>query len=190
MQNNTANKLVKAILVDLDGTLLYTEKANIEAYRLAFAEVNLTFNSEIFIQCSGLRFDHMMQRMAPGVDRDIYAKVRTAKERIYPDCFEFVAVNEPLVAFLRSMKATTRLALVTTARSQNARNVLNHFNLISLFSILVFGDDVVNPKPAPDSYLKCLELLGLTASECIACEDSEVGIAAASSAAISVIKVA
>ena len=51
------------------------------------------------------------------------------------------------------------------------------------------GDDVINGKPAPDIYLKAAAGLGLPPGECIAIEDSPVGIAAAGAAGIYTIAV-
>lgn len=42
------------------------------------------------------------------------------------------------------------------------------------------GDDVVHNKPAPDVYLLAMAQLGLRADECVAIEDSEHGVMAAS----------
>jgi beta-phosphoglucomutase-like phosphatase (HAD superfamily) len=42
------------------------------------------------------------------------------------------------------------------------------------------GDDIENGKPAPDIYIKAARLIGLEATECIAIEDSPIGLAAAS----------
>ena len=43
------------------------------------------------------------------------------------------------------------------------------------------GDDIENGKPAPDIYIKAARLIGLEANQCVAIEDSPVGLAAASS---------
>ena len=42
------------------------------------------------------------------------------------------------------------------------------------------GDDIDNGKPAPDIYIKAARLIGLAAGECVAIEDSPIGLAAAS----------
>ena len=51
------------------------------------------------------------------------------------------------------------------------------------------GDDVTLGKPNPDIYLLAAERLGLPPLECIAIEDSPVGIAAAVSAGIHTVAV-
>jgi len=55
------------------------------------------------------------------------------------------------------------------------------------FAAIVAGDEVSNKKPAPDVYLEVLSRLNLPASECLAIEDSGIGLAAASRAGIPVL---
>ena len=48
------------------------------------------------------------------------------------------------------------------------------------FPVALGGDDVANGKPAPDIYIRAARLLGLEAADCVAIEDSPIGLAAAS----------
>jgi HAD superfamily hydrolase (TIGR01509 family) len=58
------------------------------------------------------------------------------------------------------------------------------------FDAVVAGDEVDNPKPAPDVYLRTAERLGLEPAECVAVEDSPVGIASARAAGMRVVAIA
>jgi HAD superfamily hydrolase (TIGR01509 family) len=57
------------------------------------------------------------------------------------------------------------------------------------FDVTVCGDEVENPKPDPDPYLRAAELLGLPAWRCVAVEDSPTGSAAAEAAGCAVLVV-
>ena len=61
--------------------------------------------------------------------------------------------------------------------------------IAELFTVMVTGDDVSRSKPDPEAYIACLRSLRATPAECIAFEDSEVGIAAAKAAGIPVLPV-
>jgi beta-phosphoglucomutase-like phosphatase (HAD superfamily) len=50
------------------------------------------------------------------------------------------------------------------------------------FDILVTATEVAHGKPAPDIFLRCAELMGVTPAECVVLEDSPMGIAAARTA--------
>lgn len=56
-----------------------------------------------------------------------------------------------------------------------------------LFDAVVSGGDVTAPKPAPDPYLRGLEILGLDAVECLAIEDSLVGASSATAAGLATV---
>ena len=57
----------------------------------------------------------------------------------------------------------------------------------SLFEVICAGDSVPNKKPAPDVYLRTLELLELPATSCVAVEDSRNGLLSARAAGIETI---
>ena len=58
---------------------------------------------------------------------------------------------------------------------------LNAIGLTGAFDAVLGGDDVTRGKPEPDIYIKAAESLGVPPAECIAIEDSPIGIAAAAS---------
>jgi HAD superfamily hydrolase (TIGR01509 family) len=58
---------------------------------------------------------------------------------------------------------------------------LDVIGLTHAFPVKLGGDDIQNGKPAPDIYIKAARLIGLEANQCVAIEDSPVGLAAASS---------
>jgi HAD superfamily hydrolase (TIGR01509 family) len=57
------------------------------------------------------------------------------------------------------------------------------------FAATVCGDEVPHPKPAPDPYLRAAELLDVRAADCVAIEDSPLGITSAESAGCAVLAV-
>ena len=61
--------------------------------------------------------------------------------------------------------------------------------LADRFEVVVTSEDVAEPKPAPDVYLRAAELLGSPASEAVALEDSPPGASAARAAGMYVIAV-
>src|SRR5262249_3447497 len=57
------------------------------------------------------------------------------------------------------------------------------------FDAVLGVDDVENPKPSPDLYLRACELLGVAPAEAVALEDSPPGVAAARAAGLLVVGV-
>lgn len=99
----------------------------------------------------------------------------------------------------RCRAAQIKMGIVTGSERQPVTSVLARAGLSEHFEIIIAGDDIPTAlsKPAPDSYLKAIERLNQTEAnldlqpdQCIAIEDSFVGIDAAKAAQIPVIGVA
>lgn len=61
--------------------------------------------------------------------------------------------------------------------------------LLELVDHVVGADQVSEPKPAPDTFLRCAELMGIAPARCIVFEDAKAGIQAAKSAGMFVVDV-
>lgn len=78
-----------------------------------------------------------------------------------------------------------RLGLVSASNRRRVEMVVDRFDLGEYFDIVVAGDDVPGPsKPEPTIYNHALTRLGAAADECIAIEDSEHGVTAATRAGL------
>jgi HAD superfamily hydrolase (TIGR01509 family) len=83
---------------------------------------------------------------------------------------------------LQLLKANNvKTALVTGSMHRMAQKVSEQIGFIA-FDVIVGGDDVLNGKPHPDSYLLAAQMLGVEATDCVAFEDSLTGITAAEAA--------
>jgi beta-phosphoglucomutase len=181
--------MIRCLLFDLDGTLFFTEKANFLSYQRAFDEVGFTLEREVYARAFGLRFEAMVQAVGAQLTPAQVEQVRAAKARYYRENLSWVEPNTALIGLLRSLRASHRTGLVTTAARQNAMAILDHFELTSAFDHSVFGEDVVRPKPHPEGYLTLMQRLGAAPRECVAFEDSETGLAAAEAAGVNVVRI-
>ena len=111
---------------------------------------------------------------------------------------EKLPVVEKVIEFiLQTQTKHTPLAIVTGASRTEVEYVLKRANLKQYFPVIVSGDDVENCKPDPQCYFKALRKLNeiypdlsLKASECLAIEDTYIGIQSAKGAGIQVAGVA
>ena len=74
------------------------------------------------------------------------------------------------------------LAVATSARRVTAETNLAKAGLLGRFKALATRDDVERTKPAPDLYLEAARRLGVAPRQCVAVEDSSIGILAAHAA--------
>lgn len=180
---------VKLLITDFDGTLVDTFEANFLAYQMAFKEKNLVLSREDYCACFGLRFDDFMAKM--GIfDEKNKSEIRRIKGSVYPNYFDKLAINIPLLSMLRGFKASGGLtALASTARRNNLLNALNYIKAYDIFSLIVAGEDVKKGKPEPEIYNKILDTLQVKPTEALIFEDSMVGMMAAQNAGVQFIQI-
>lgn len=78
-------------------------------------------------------------------------------------------------------------ACCSSSRRRSVIPALEKMGILDLFDVILCGDDVSAPKPAPDIYLKAAGMLGVSPSGCIVYEDSARGIEAGKNAGMMVI---
>jgi HAD superfamily hydrolase (TIGR01509 family) len=182
---------LRALLVDLDGTLVDTAAANYAAYAKALAEIGVTVDQDSFdAAAKGRNWRHFLPTLlqAAGVTADP-AAVAERKKNLYPSFIPQARVNAPLIHLIGACRPLMRTGLVTTASRSNTLAVLAHHGLSDLFDIIVTGDEVACHKPDPEAYRLAVSRLALRPCDCLAFEDSDAGCASARAANVEVVRV-
>lgn len=171
---------IKLILLDFDGTLVDTRRANALAYIATLAEVGITLTEDEYLaRYFGVRCMEFMRAVGINDEAEV-RRLRQRKVELYPNYFGSVRLNQPLWDWCQMMrKMGTHVWIASTGHIDNITNVMRYLKLDSGIDGIISGDDVAKPKPYPDAFLKVMELEGVTPEESIIFEDSEVGIKAA-----------
>jgi HAD superfamily hydrolase (TIGR01509 family) len=194
--------VLRAILIDMDGTLCESEEAHREAFNRAFAEAGLPWRWEPepyreLLAVKGGR-DRLRRFLATAEPRPADPDGLAATlHALKTDLFGVLVARgglTPRPGVLRLMAEArgrgVRLALVTSATRPTAaplvRAVLGR-DLDRAFDAAATGDRAAANKPAPDLYETALSDLGLSPDECVAIEDDGAGLAAATAAGIATI---
>ena len=181
---------IKAIISDLDGTLVDTFEANFQAYRSVLAAYDLVLTREVYRRHFGLRLTEFLTALGLSVAPSVVAEIRKAKSKCYPDFFDALKPNRVLLEFLRAFKAQSgRIALVTTASRANVDRVVHHIGADGLFELIISGEDVVHGKPDPECYITACRRLMLASDEVLVFEDTQLGLDAAHRAGIKTFRI-
>jgi len=195
--------MLRAIILDMDGTLCESEEVHRAAFNRAFADAGLAWNwdrdlyGRLLLVKGGVdRLKHYLETAAdpkPGGDPDALARdLHARKTGIFQALVAAgVAPRPGVVRLMAEARAKgIRLALVTSASAPTAtalvRGTLGPDGL-DAFAAVCTGDRVARNKPAPDLYRLALDALSVGAADCIAIEDDRAGLASALGAGIAVV---
>lgn len=169
-----------AVLWDMDGTLVDTEPTWFEAETVLVQRFGGTWSHEqaLSLVGSGLRDGAAVLR-AHGVAMPVDEIVAWQTAYVTDRLREHLPWRPGALELLRALRdAGTPTALVTMSVRSMAEAVADAVPFRG-FDVIVSGSDVSRPKPDPEPYLRAAELLGITASACVAIEDSPPGLASA-----------
>lgn len=182
--------VIKGFFFDLDGTLVNTYEADYQAYRAAAKEV-LDFDllQDAYAKLHGMEMRDKFKILVPGITEDQLDKLAANKKTQLPHFVHLGTANTALVQWLAQISRDHITVLVTNAKPDNAKLVLETYKLAPYFTHVIPGNEVKHHKPHPEHYLLALERTGLQPYEVIAFEDSESGLESATRAGIPVVHV-
>jgi HAD superfamily hydrolase (TIGR01509 family) len=193
---------IQAIIYDVDGTLAETEDWHRKAFNKAFAESGLdwTWDVALYTKLLGVTggkerikyfvSDFLTGWSKPAAFDDFVKSLYALKTRHYGDFVRArrIALRPGIASLIRrAHSAGIAQAVATTTAHENVAALLEAAlgsDWARMFGAVGSGDIVPHKKPAPDVYLWVLKELGIAAANCIALEDSEIGLRASLAAGI------
>lgn len=178
--------MIKAVIFDMDGLILDTEKLLVKYWCQAANEAGFPMQREHALNIRSLarKFAIPYLQGIFGENFD-YVKIRSRrmelmKEHIAAHGLETKPGITTLLDYLDSRGIPAAIATATDI--QRTEDYLGKVGLLGRFSRIVCAAMVESGKPKPDIYLYAAQQLGLPANECLALEDSPNGVRSASSA--------
>lgn len=185
---------MRAVLWDMDGTLVDSEKLWDIAMHALYARMGAVLTPEVRESTVGGSSESVMRIVYGdiGLDPDPVAMAESSDwlhdytGELFEQGLSWRPGAQELLEALTA--AAIPMALVTNTRrglTERAMKTIGHH----YFTVSVCGDEVQHAKPAPDPYLRAAEMLGVPAGDCLAVEDSVTGTVAAESAGCPVLVV-
>lgn len=190
MGENDARR-IRLLLLDFDGTLADTRRANTLAYVAALGEAGYNLTEEEYAaNYFGMRCEEFLTRfgIADPAERE---RLRLRKIALYPTFFDSVRLNRPLWEFCCQFRREGgRVWVVSTGSRANIDNVMHHLGIggpetpeseapLGRVDGILSGLDIEHAKPAPDCFLEAMRREGCTPQQTLIFEDSPIGIEAA-----------
>lgn len=184
--------MIKALLFDMDGILVNTEKVHQKARRLTYDHYKIDYNTIKHIPVIGRNTDAIFKDIEKVISFPVSLKEASRYKR---DIFVSLINNDPIppldgiVDILNKYSKKLRIAIVSSSCKTNMEAVLRNSNLKDFFELIISAEDVTNCKPDPEGYKAAAKTFNLEPSECIVFEDSGVGIKAGKASGATVIGV-
>jgi HAD superfamily hydrolase (TIGR01509 family) len=185
---------MKAVLWDMDGTLVDSEKLWDVSLAALYEKLGGVLTPAVRATIVGSVAENTMRIIYTdlGLELDPAAMSKSSDwlndytETLFEDGLPWCDGAKELLDALAA--DGTPMALVTNTHRVLTDKALNSIGR-EYFSATVCGDEVPSGKPAPDPYLRAAALLGLAPEQCLAVEDSVTGTAAAERAGCPVLVV-
>ena len=187
-------------IFDFDGVIADTEPLLLKAYQEVLSGTAMNLDSESYLK-HYLGFDDVgvFSNIAKDQDHPLndsaLRKLIDEKSEIFQTLVKQINILFPYAdSCIRKLAETVPLGIASGALHEEIELILETSGLRRCFSAIVAADDVHKSKPAPDTYIKAVQLLDRNhssgnSSEYIAIEDSQWGIAAAHSAGLKCIAI-
>ncbi len=183
---------IKAVIFDFDGVIADTPSAWLGSIGEFMKKRNVELTQEDYENLVGKTFSKKYEILKKkyGLDIDYDEFWQNTQNLARKKVSENLPLNPGVEELINSLEEKGIILAIASANSRrNIHLITDKFNLTDKFSVMVDIHDVTEHKPSPAVYLKTAEKLGIDPKECVAVEDTLLGVESAKNAGMRVIAV-
>ncbi len=172
----------KALLFDLDGTLIDSMPAHEQAWITWHQRHGVALDAESFFAATAGRTNiEILRDMLPGRALSEYEAWENEKESLYREtATQSLALIAGALDYLLQARAMGySLAICTASTPKNMALAFSKFGLDALVHTVTSPSDGLRGKPHPDIFLEAAKRLNISPSSCVVFEDAPLGVEAA-----------
>ena len=184
--------MVSALFFDFDGLILDTETPEVLAWQWLFESHGQKYPDEVWMNIVGRGPDQVAEQ--PEILLKRLASLNESPESIrlrfrerYWEHFVLTPRPGAIELLTLAQEKGLRCCIVSSSLHIWVDDFVAKLNIGHYFERTICREDAARSKPAPDLYLKALELMAVDAENVIALEDSQNGVASAYAAGLPVI---
>ena len=180
----------KAVIFDMDGTIVDNMKVHIDTWLIFIEQHGLNLSREEFLDRMHGNLREIISKVFELDPNDPKVmELGQAKEQFYRDTYKgnITEINGFTKTLTGLNESGIQCALATMGDTPNINLVIDELNVRSLFHTIIGGHEVNKGKPDPEIFVRVMHKLNQRPENCLVVEDSISGVESARNAGIPVI---
>ena len=169
----------EGLIFDCDGTIVDTMPIHYAAWSSTTAKHGLVFPEDRFYALGGVSPFEVLRMLSEEQGIEIDAETVTfQKEARYMELIGDATEIPEVMKIVRESHGKIPMAIASGGTHETVEGILKHCGIQHYFNAIVTSQDVVNSKPAPDTFLEAAKRINVAPEKCRAYEDADMGIKA------------
>ena len=189
MSNKKSPRMpVRAVIFDLDGTLIDSYDAHLQSFQRALSRFGLTVKDEEVHRRFGKPAKQIIKEILPANQHNHIDDILKYKRLEFIETSKNMQVFEGVKTLLTHLKEKgISICLATSADKPSVIRVINKFDLNNYFDVIISSNDVKEAKPNPEMFIKASKKLQVHPKNCLVIGDSPFDVIAARKAGMDII---
>lgn len=177
--------MIKGVIFDLDGVLVFTDSLHYKAWKKMADEEGIYFDETINLRLRGVSriesLNIILEKATKTYSEEEKLELATRKNRYYVELLSSLSEDDVKAEDLEALKKLKEegYLLAVGSSSKNTKAIMDRTGLTKYFDQIADGTMISHSKPDPEVFLLAASKLGLEPKDCVVIEDAEAGIEAA-----------